>query len=187
MGYTVSMGYDELLAIGDMDKFLTKAKEMCEMKIKTSNFFGMEKEDVVQEVLLTVFKSINSYDNSKAKACTFFENVINNKIKDCVRKTGTKSNLMVTTAIELVPEFDADDKPADSAYLGVLSAADSGYACSEYEIDFMENIGLNDREKQIFKLRCSGYEFVEIASILGLTKARISQLWKGVVQKYEDA
>jgi RNA polymerase sporulation-specific sigma factor len=181
------MGYDELLAVGDMDKFLTKAKEMCEVKIHATDFVGMEKEDVVQEVLLSVYRAVDAYDSSRAKASTFFENVINNRIRDCLRKA--KTNMPLCLAVELVesPEDISNDSGSTHKSNAVLKSVDGDYGCSEYEIDFMENIGLNDREKQIFKLRCAGYEFTEIATMLGLTKARISQLWKGVIKKYEDA
>ena len=68
-----------------------------------------------------------------------------------------------------------------------LALGHAGFAYENFEFvtDIMENMRLNEREKQIFKLRTSGYEFVEIAGMLGVSKARISQLWKAIREKYE--
>jgi RNA polymerase sporulation-specific sigma factor len=184
MSLQVAMGYDEILAVGDLNLFLAKSKELCEMKLHGKFFPGMEREDVVQEVLIKVYQAINSFDSSKAKASTFFENVINHRIADCIRKvTSERYSATVNNTVEIVTDQDTDDaKVGTYSYIG---SEDSNYACAEYMMDFMLNIGLDDREKQIFQLRCSGYDFVEIAQLLHLTKARISQLWKGILKKYE--
>ncbi|MDM5335703.1 hypothetical protein QUF84_00130 [Fictibacillus enclensis] len=50
-------------------------------------------------------------------------------------------------------------------------------------IDIQMN--LNEREQEIFHLRTQGYEFVDIAEMMGVTKARILQVWKGIKAKYE--
>ena len=67
----------------------------------------------------------------------------------------------------------------------VLGHTGFAYENFEFLTDIMENMRLNDREKQIFRLRTSGYDFVEIAAIQGVSKARISQIWKGIRSKYE--
>ena len=186
MSYTVVEGFDELLALGDLDLFLTKTKELCEMKLRSKFFRGMEKEDVVQEVLIKVYQSLDRYDYTKGKASTYVENVVNNHITDCIRKSNTGYMKANTSTHEFVDELD-DDMVGTTSDKIILSDQEDKYAYSNYMIDFMDNIGLDDREKQIFKLRCTGYDFVEIAGLLNLTKARISQLWKGIMKKYEGA
>lgn len=186
MNTTATMGFDELLAIGDMDAFLRKAQDKCRHKLKGQTFAGMDKEDVTQEVMIKLYKSLDQYDAQKAKLSTFVDHIIDNKIKDMYRKCMSEKNLNVVNAIQVVStDLDTEDE-ADGGE-GMLTLGHEGYAYENFEFitDIMENMQLTDREKEIFKLRSSGYEFVEIADILGVSKARISQIWKGIREKYE--
>lgn len=183
---TTTMGFDELFAIGDMNAFLNKAQDKCRQKLKGKTFAGMEKEDVTQEVMIKLYKSLDQYSAEKAKMSTFVDHLIDNKIKDMYRKCMSEKNLNVVNAVQVVStDLDVEDETADTS-MG-LTLGHEGYAFENFEFvtDIMENMKLNEREKEIFKLRSNGYEFVEIASILGVTKARISQLWKGIREKYE--
>ncbi|WMT39260.1 sigma-70 family RNA polymerase sigma factor [Paenibacillus sp. D2_2] len=185
MSTTMSMGFDELFAIGDVDAFLSKAEEKCRQKLRGKTFAGMEKEDVTQEVLIKLYRSLDQYDVTKARMSTFVDHLIDNKIKDMYRKCMTEKNLNVVNAIQVIStDLDIDDETGNGVGIAL---GHEGYAYENFEFvtDIMENMELNDREKKIFKLRSTGYEFVEIADILGVSKARVSQLWKGIREKYE--
>lgn len=185
MSVTSTMGFDKLFAIGDMDAFLNKAQEKCRQKLKGKTFAGMEKDDVTQEVMIKLYNSLEKYDAEKAKMSTFVDHLIDNKIKDMYRKCMTEKNLSVVNAVQVVStDLDIDDERSSQPG---ITLGHKGYAYENFEFvtDIMENMKLNEREKEIFRLRTSGYEFVEIADILGVSKARISQLWKAIRIKYE--
>lgn len=177
-----TMGFDELLAIGEVEGLLEKTKEVCEIKLRGKKFAGMEHQDVVQEVMIKVFNSIETYDSSKAKASTYFDRIIGNMIKDCYKKAMSGKNLMVVNSGEISDGFNEEEQ-VDESY--IVGEVDVEFENKEFLIDITENLGLNEKEKEIFELRSGGYEFVEIADILGVSKARISQIWKGIKNKYD--
>jgi len=181
---STTMGFDELFAIGDMDAFLEKAQLKCRQKLRGKTFAGMEQEDVTQEVMIKLYNSLDKYDADKARVSTFVDHLIDNKIKDMYRKCMTSKNLNVVNAVQILSS-SSDVVETDGNNGTVLGHEGYAYENFEFITDIMENMQLNEREKEIFKLRSSGYEFVEIADIFGLSKPRISQIWKGIRDKYE--
>lgn len=176
------LGFDELYGLGDVDSLLEKAQEKCEQKIRGKQFAGMDSEDVVQEVLIKVHRSLAKYDSSKAKVSTYIEHVIENMIKDCYKKCGTEKNLLLVNALEIEDSVDwgGDDTYVNGVMVGTV---DAGYL--QVDMSYDVSITLNSREQEIFNLRTQGYEFVDIAGMLGVSKARISQIWKVIKTKYD--
>lgn len=172
---TAKMSMDELLEVGEIDAILLKAKEKAEQKIRGKVFAGMDIDDVVQEVIIKVFKSLPRYDKEKAKLTTFVDHVIENMIRDMLRKAGKVSNLQVINAVQIMEDTE------ETIQLGEI---DQEYSYLELMMDIMNGIGLNEREKEIFQLRSNGYAFKEIAEAFGVSRPRMSQLWKGIVDKY---
>ena len=183
----VDMSFDELYGLGDVDAFLNKAKEKCETKLRGKSFAGMDTEDVVQEVLIKIHKSFDKYDHNKAKVSTYVDHVMENMIKDCYKKCGTEKNLFVVNAVELDYSSNWESEESDRRTQGVqVGAEDTGYQNVDFMYDLVNNLGLTPRESEIFHLRSQGYEFVEIANFLGVSKARISQIWRGIKEKYDS-
>jgi RNA polymerase sporulation-specific sigma factor len=187
MSAQTASSFDELFALNEMDAFLQKAQEKCRAKIAHRTFAGMETDDVVQEVLIKVYRSMEKYDGSLSKVSTYVDHVMDNMIRDCLRKAGSGANLAVVNAFDLFNSVDHEQKNLEeSGNSGtfVVGADDYGFENVEVLTDVMEHMNLVQREVDVFRLRLIGYEFVEIADILGVSKARISQIWKGIKEKY---
>lgn len=184
MSELVAKGFDELIALNEMEAILAKAKKYCEQKIGMQKFAGMETEDVVQEVLIKIYKAVETFDPSKAKASTYFYYVIDNGIKDHLRISGSRRNLAVVNALTIIDDVANEvDKSGFTDNEIVLGSVDCTFSTKEYIYDILENIGLNEREIRIFKMRAAGYQFDEIAGFEGCSKARMSQLWSKVQKK----
>lgn len=184
MSNTNTLTMDELFAVGEMEQFLSTAKKKCEAKVYGKTFAGMEKEDVVQEMLVKVYRSMDKYDSSVAKVTTFVDHIMENVLRDCYKKCMSEKNLAVVNANELATHYDTDEESSISSTTEV-GEIDPGFENAEFITDFMEKLELSDREKEVFRLRSSGYEFQEIANLLGVSKARMSQIWSGIKKKYE--
>jgi len=172
---------DEMLEKGLVDEFLEKVQEKCNIVLKTKKFAGLEREDVAQEILIKVYRSMSKFDKSKATASTFVDYIISNVIKDIYRKAGSKKNLSIVNALSIDNREDEDTN--NSIQVGTVSFK---YENTEIILDIMNNMGLDDREKEVFRLRAAGFEFEEIGNALGLTKSRISQIWTGIKNKYNN-
>jgi RNA polymerase sporulation-specific sigma factor len=183
---TGQMTFDELHAIGEMDLFLAKAIKHCKIKLRSVRLAGMDIDDVAQEAVIKVYKSLEKYDSKTSKLTTYVDHVIDNMIRDCLRKAGSLKNLMVTNADELVLNPDTEtDFMAGIETIGLQHGIkDMGYENTEDFIDVTEHMNLTAQEKKVFILRMEGYEFAEIAKSMGVTKSRLSQVWSSVKTKY---
>jgi RNA polymerase sporulation-specific sigma factor len=180
------MTYDELFATGDMDLFLEKVQKHTAAKIGSKRFAGMDTEDVVQETVFKVYRSLDLYNSETSRMSTYVDHVIENMIRDCLRKCGSGKNLMVVNADEIVVNYDPSELGSDERSTLQVGSIDYGYQNAEVMMDVMNNMGLTDREKQIFQLYVEGYEFVEIAKVIGVTKSRMSQIWSKIKSKYNQ-
>lgn len=175
---------EQLLELEEIDLFLSKAKEKCEKKLRGKSFAGMEQDDVIQEVLIKVYKSLASYDKSKAKISTYVDRVIENMIKDSFKKCGSFKNLANVNALEIEDSYtsESDDAPSMSHSVSVGNE-DLNFLETEIYMDLETNKYLTKRERLVFDLHYRGYEKVEIAQMLGLSKARVTQIWKEIIAK----
>lgn len=181
-----TLTYDALFAIGDMDTFFNKVTGDCRKKIGSMKFAGMDSDDVAQEAFIKVFNSLNHYNDDTSKLSTYIDHVLNNLIRDCLRKAGSQKNLNVVNATPIVAyvEYEDGETGSSSATELHLGEVDCGYENTEFLMDAMSNMGLSDREKEVLQLRMGGYEFAEIASTLGVKKSRVSQIWGSIKHKY---
>jgi len=179
------MTYDELYALGDMDSFLTKTRKHCAAKIGNMRFAGMDREDVIQETVIKVYRALEKYNSNVSKLSTYVDHVIQNMMRDKLRQAGSGKNLAHANAMSVAETFDgnsAAEPPANEVGVGSF---DTGYADFEFFHDIANGMGLLDREKTVLRLFTEGYHFAEISEKLGVSKSRVSQIWKSVQSKYE--
>lgn len=180
----MKLTYDEIYATGDMNTLFEKVMKHTKIKLGMTRFAGMEQEDVVQETTIKVFRSLDYYNQSKSKLNTFIDRVIENAIKDCYKKCSSRKNLLVVNSEEIIDNYELSEEHDCGTQIGVV---DSGFENTEFLNDVLNNIGLSDREKQVFEFYLDGYDFVEIAKIIGVTKSRMSQIWSSIKKKYNQS
>jgi len=174
---------DELFDLNDVDEFLKATHKICKNKLNKYNFNEEDKKDVSQEILLKVYRALKRYNKEKATAATYFNKVINNGILSYISRITNNSNMLFNNILSIMDEYEEETE--NNGPSGVQVAGDSTeYDVVDMIVDFLNHCELTDDEKQIFKLRYKGYEFQEIASIMDVSKARVSQLWKRILQKY---
>jgi RNA polymerase sporulation-specific sigma factor len=169
---------DRLLAEKETEEFLKEAITLCRKKLSKLPINEADKDDVVQVAIMKVHRAIDTYDSSKAMASTYFDKVINNGINSYLRYL--KVHEPFTNSLRISEEYDED---SDGNTVSIPGDS-TEYIARDIVIDFMQHSNLNEKEKQIFKLRCEGFEFKDIAEQLGCSKARISQIWKALIDKY---
>lgn len=171
---------DEVFAMGAMDQFLKAAKKVCESKVRGKKFNCMEEDDVVQEILIRVYKSVEKYDPEKASASTFFSRVMDTELLSYYRKSNAEKNKSLANAAQITDYYEEGTDAVEA------ECDPTEYSVSEFYIDFMYNIGLTDKEKHVFKMRYEGFDYTEIADSLGVSKPYVSQLWKSIMTKYRN-
>jgi len=171
---------DEIIALGEVDMLLDVVKKHTEERVGQINFAGVEKEDVVQEVLIKVYQNLNKFDKTKASARTFFSRVIDNKIRDCLRLSGTNTNLALVNAYSLIDDYQDIDTEETTNEIAV-GTEDIGYSYVEFRSIVSE---FSDIEKRVLKLKMSGYTLQEIADKLGYSKSRIGQISREISKRF---
>lgn len=169
-----------------VENILEETKKICRNKIKLMEFPGMELDDIIQEAQIRIWQSLSRYDENRKPLQAYLHWIINNTIKDCLRKAHREKNNIVSYARELshnYPSFDLD--AGEFEYYCLVGDEDEGYL--EVELKILFDSLLTEQEHKILNLRKCGYEFKEIASMMGLTKSRISQLWGSIKRKYITA
>lgn len=173
--------YEEMLE-QDIDAFMQKVKHVCAKKLRNIDLAGIEEDDVTQEVLMKVYMSLDNYDASKARLSTYVHRVIDNMIADCLRRCGAKKNLMVVNSLSIIERPYGEEEKGEFVHLGIT---DEDIEYFELFTDIMENLQLNEIEKQVFRLRASGYEFAEIANYLKIKKHKVYSIWNHIKRKVE--
>lgn len=187
----VTMSYDELYAIGDMEKILEKVKIHCEKKIKgqkfiDQNYLGLDADDIIQEVVIKVYRKLHMYDKAKGRVSTFIDHMIDNKIIDCIRGANSRAQFFANSvSIDTASVYDSESETRETILEPAIE--ETNYSFIELLADAEANFRFTDREKTVFKLRASGYDFPEIAKILGISRGRVYQIWKEVAKKIKEA
>ena len=172
---------DKYLIEKETEEFLKEAMSICKIKLNNIPYLSAtDKEDATQVALMKVDLAMSTFDSSKGKAITYFSRVIDNAIHTYTRYVIKHSPLI--NALEISDEFDEDNE----GYKVSVCDDTTTYEVSDLIIDFMSNSGLTEKEKRIFDMRYKGFDFVEIARYFGCSKARISQIWKGIINKYHS-
>ncbi|WP_145052630.1 sigma-70 family RNA polymerase sigma factor [Paenibacillus xylanexedens] len=186
-----ALSFDELFALGEVDEILRKSEEKVKIKTQHMRFAGIGKDDVVQEALIKVYTALNSYDSSKSRVSTFLDHVIDNSIRDTLRKVGSERNLRTVNALSLstngtVENMDPQEVGLLASELSAgtrLAVVEPGYGTFEIMEDIMHNLDLTDRQKEVIRLYTSGYSLKEIAEIFHVSRSRMSQIWSRIVAK----
>ncbi|MGM7682837.1 sigma-70 family RNA polymerase sigma factor [Cytobacillus sp. Hm23] len=175
--------FDKLFDAGDVDAFLNKAKEKCQKKVRGKHFAGMEQEDVIQEILIKIYRKLDKYDSEKAKVSTYINSIMDNMIKDCFRYCGTDKNLSLVNAVPIEEDYEVDFEKGSMGSGIQVGRKDINFLENEILIDYEYCHDLSDRDRKIFLLHYRGYSKAEIANELGLSKSRLTQIWNEIVRK----
>lgn len=151
-------------------------------RLKKEMFAPAEKEDILSSGVLGLVKAANTYDEKRGvKFSTYAAMCIRNEIFMYLRKT----NRYYTKEVSLEEPVSVDDNGATLTIADTLEANENpqdeclaGIAIEE----FMR--GLPSKDKQILRMRASGYKQKEIASATGYSQAHIARRLKGIKARW---
>ena len=133
---------------------------------------GADREDLIQEGMIGLFKAIRDYDVGRdASFATFAELCISRQMYSAVEACGRKKHMPLNTYISL---YDSDDEGEESASaLGELAAPEKDDPekrffdrVNERELEEMIERELSPFERQVMELTIIGMSCAEAARIL---------------------
>lgn len=151
-----------------MDKY----KNLVRSKASTMYILGADREDLIQEGMIGLFKAVRDYDSGRdASFYTFAELCISRQMYTALQASGRKKHSPLNTYVSIYQGHD------DEEGSGLIDALENQKERNPEEIFIdkenvaaIETIIENDLsafEKQVLELSMTGMGYVEIAKLLG--------------------
>lgn len=184
--YTTNKDYDntkdeELIKIikaGDeqaFDYLINKYKELVNMKVSKYFIIGAEREDIVQEGLIGLFKAIKDYKPDMQNSFKSFANMcIERQLITAIKTSNRQKHMPLNSYLSLnLSAYDEDDSDSDTSLIDIFDASSAEdpldtLTKKEYFKFIEETIDktLSDFEKKVLSQYINGKSYVQIAENL---------------------
>lgn len=160
-----------------VDYLMEKYKYLVRSKAKALFLIGGDKDDLIQEGMIGLYKAIRDYQSEKENSFFNFADLcVSRQIYSAIKASNRKKNIPLNTYISLyTPAYgengDAEDKETlvDIIYQKYVSNPEElvidkeNTSMIEYELVRR----LSDLEKQVLALYMQDLKYVQIAEVLG--------------------
>ncbi len=156
-----------------MDRICDKYKVMVRSKAKSMFILGADRDDLIQEGMLGLFKAVRDYDMGRdASFYTFAELCINRQMYTAVQASQRKKHQPLNTYISL--DHSEDDEKEQSAletqFLDKMGMSPEQVVLDKERVEYLNQLiaqELSDFEKQVLDLYLTGMSYSQIARVLG--------------------
>ena len=155
-----------------LNYLLSKYTEIVNMKVGKYFIIGAEREDIMQEGLIGLFKAIKCFDPDKQSSFKTFANLcIERQLQTAIKSSTRQKHMPLNSSLSLnVSAYDEND---DTDFFDILDAnvvEDPLDMITKKEyytfvVDRIEET-LSDFEKQVLRRYTNGESYVEIAGKL---------------------
>ncbi|MCH5275926.1 MAG: RNA polymerase sporulation sigma factor SigH [Lachnospiraceae bacterium] len=154
------------------DYIMDKYKNLVRSKAGSMYILGGDRDDLIQEGMIGLFKAIRDYDSGRdASFFTFAELCISRQMYSAVQAAGRMKHIPLNSYISLYQTEEHGEE--EKRILDIL--ADNGLNPEDLVIDKenVENLEkqinkeLSSFEKQVFELYMTGMSYSQIAKVLG--------------------
>lgn len=157
-----------------LDYLISKYKSLVNNKVAKYYIIGAEKEDIVQEGLIGLFKAIKDYDNTKQNSFKSFASLcIERQIITAIKTSNRQKHLPLNSSLSLNNTISDSDN--ESSFLDIINAHNvedplETITKKEYYTDIKEklNASLSDFEKKVLYSYIEGNSYISIAEKLDM-------------------
>ena len=158
-----------------IDYIIEKYKELVRRKAGSMFILGADKEDLIQEGMIGLYKAVRDYDAGRdASFATFADLCVSRQMYKAVESQNRKKHAPLNSYVSIY-EDDTAKGEEGSGGISQMLLAEAGMSPEDVVIDKeqAENLekkiyeGLSDLERQVLNLRLTGIEYTDIAKILG--------------------
>lgn len=157
------------------DYIMDKYKNLVRNKAKSMYILGADREDLIQEGMIGLFKAIRDYDIGRdASFFTFADLCVSRQMYTAVQAAGRKKHAPLNTYISLYANVSEMEEGEERELINsIISKAEQNP--EDMMID-RENVELIERviekelsgfEKQVLDLYLTGMKYTQIAKVLG--------------------
>ena len=158
-----------------MDYLLEKYKKLVKSKAKSMYILGADREDLIQEGMIGLFKAIRNYDFGRdASFYTFAELCVSRQMYSAIRSSKSQKQMSLNTYISLNSMPFAGEEAENMALADVVSSGEVGdpeaLFLDKERVEYLQKKieeELSDFEKQVLDLYLTGMSYSQIAKVLG--------------------
>lgn len=181
--YAFASKYDEMtdedlvarIKAGDksaQNALFEKYKDIVNMKANKFYIIGAEREDMIQEGLIGLYKAVKSFDNTKQNSFKTFANLcIERQLITAIKSSNRQKHIPLNSSFSLnVSAYDEDDDTEVLEILDTKTAEDPLDTITKREyFEYVENRideSLSSFEKQVLNRYIQGESYNDIADRL---------------------
>ena len=159
-----------------IDYIIEKYKDLVRKKAGSMFILGADKEDLIQEGMIGLYKAVRDYDAGRdASFYTFADLCVSRQMYKAVEAGNRKKHSPLNSYISIYDGENAKNSSGESVNILEMILSESGKSPEDLVIDKEQTKqleqkiydSLSDFERQVLNLRLTGLEYTAIAKILG--------------------
>ena len=169
-----------------MEYLLEKYKPLVRQKTRKLFLIDGDKDDLIQEGMIGLFKAIRDYDDTKEATFFYFAQLcIKRQLASALEASNRKKHIPLNNYVS----FSSDENDNGTALEATISqgveSPEQMVLEQEKVIEFKEQIRakLSKMEKEVLNLYLEGYNYTQIAKIMEKTPKSIDNALQRIRQK----
>ena len=168
----------EIIRLGDesaFDYLINKYRELVNIKVSKYYIIGAERDDIVQEGLIGLFKAIKSYKSDMKNSFKSFANMcIERQLITAIKTSNRQKHMPLNSYLSLnISAYDEEESESDTSLMDVIDTRLTEdpldmLTKKEYYQTIEDTIdkSLSDFEKKVLNKYINGKSYIEIAKDL---------------------
>lgn len=159
--------------MGITEYLMDKYKNLVKSKAATMYILGADREDLIQEGMIGLFKAVRDYDSGRdASFYTFAELCISRQMYTALQASGRKKHTPLNSYVSIYQEHDEEESGAKliDALENKKERNPEEIVIDKENVETIEKIietDLSPFERQVLELSMTGMGYSEIAKLLG--------------------
>ncbi len=159
-----------------MEQIIERYKALVRKKAGSMFILGADKEDLIQEGMIGLFKAVRDYDPGRdASFSTFADLCVSRQMYNAVEAGNRKKHAPLNSYISIYEDETGEEGADEGVKIPEMLLAAAGKSPEEMLIDreTADNLereiydGLSDFEQKVLNLKLTGLSYTDIAKILG--------------------
>ena len=177
------------------DYIMNKYKNLVRKKAGSMYILGGDREDLIQEGMIGLYKAVRDYDMGRdVNFYTFADLCVSRQMYTAVQASNRQKHLPLNTYISIYgqnmnPEEGSGEYDLINTLVSRIESNPEEMMIAQENMELMESAilkELSELEKQVFELHLTGMNYTEIAKVLGRDEKSTDnalQRMKGKIKK----
>jgi RNA polymerase sporulation-specific sigma factor len=171
-----------------MEHLMEKYKPLVLRKTNALYLIGGEREDLIQEGMIGLFKAVRDFREDKDSGfCHFAELCINRQLYSALQASNRKKHQPLNTYVSLSAETPENGEPLENLLAGDTDNPEEMVIEQELWSEFQKQLwnNLSKMEQRVLQLYLNGNSYTQIAERMDKTPKSIDNALQRIRQKID--